>query len=514
MAKRKLQSATEPAPRAVPAKKAKAQPDAPKPKGVSFTSSKDASTKITPTPPTPSSATTTIQIVAGSYDRVLHGVTCAIEPPSGSSAKPAISFADTFLFTAHTSAIRCLALSPVSAPAPGQSQKVMLATGATDERVNVYNLSAHPPSASSRSAAALLSGAGAPRPILENTSNRELGTLLHHSSTVTQLAFPTRGKLLSSSEDSTVAVTRTRDWSLLSSIKSPIPKLVGRPSGDTAAHGAGPRGVNSFAVHPSLKLMISVGKGERCMRLWNLVTGKKAGVLNFGRDVLDAIGEGRIGMGEGRRVVWGAGKEGDEFAVAFDRDVVVFGMDSRPRCRLLGEVKTKVHEVEYVKLGGEADESLLAVSTEDGRVLFFSTRKEDVTEGEEAKDGKAAVMPSAKLVAQLGGKEAGVTSRIKDFTFLPVDGEDGKRFWYVVTGSSDGKLRVWKLEADDLKVTEEKKQVGTLLGAYDTQNRITCVEAFVMIPRPEGAVDSEDEYDDEVEEEDEARANESSDDSD
>jgi protein MAK11 len=376
----------------------------------------------------------------------------------------------------------------------------MLATGATDERVNVYNLSAHPPSASSRSAAALLASAGAPRPILESSANRELGTLLHHSSTVTQLAFPTRGKLLSSSEDSTVAVTRTRDWSLLSSIKSPIPKLLGRPTGDTAAHGAGPRGVNSFAVHPSLKLMISVGKGERCMRLWNLVTGKKAGVLNFGRDVLDAIGEGRIGMGEGRKVVWGSGKEGDEFAVAFDRDVVVFGMDSLPRCRLMGAERTKVHEIEYLKLGGEADESLLAVSTEDGRVLFFSTRKEDLSEAEEPKDGKKAVLPGAKLVAQLGGKEAGVTSRVKDFKFLAVDAEDGARIWYVITGSSDGKLRVWKLEATELDVTDEKKQVGALLGAYDTQNRITCVEAFVMIPRPEGVEDSEDEFDDDEDE--------------
>ncbi|OIW33683.1 WD40 repeat-like protein [Coniochaeta ligniaria NRRL 30616] len=513
MAKRKVQHATEPVANGAPAKKAKAEQPAPKPKTASSSTSQQQHVS---TSPSTSTTTTTIQIIAGSYDRILHGITCAIEPPSSSSKtstpKPAVSFADTFLFTAHTSAIRCLALSPPSAPVPGQSQKVMLATGATDERVNVYNLSAHPPSASSRSAAALLSSAGAPRPILENSSNRELGTLLHHASTVTQLAFPTRGKLLSSSEDSTVAVTRTRDWSLLSSIKSPVPKLVGRPSGDTAAHGAGPRGVNSFAVHPSLKLMISVGKGERCMRLWNLVTGKKAGVLNFGREVLDAIGEGRVGMGEGRRVVWGgAGEEGEEFAVAFDRDVVVFGMDSRPRCRVMGGERTKVHEIEYVKLGQGEEESLLAVSTEDGRVLFFSTRKGDLTEEEEEKDGKKAVLPNAKLVAQLGGKEAGVTSRIKDFKFLAVDGQDGERFWYVVTGSSDGKLRVWKLEAKDLAAAEGKKQVGTLLGAYDTQNRITCVEAFVMIARPEGLEDSEDEFEDEVEAEDAAESGDESD---
>src|SRR6202043_1249820 len=63
---------------------------------------------------------TTIQIVTGSYDRVLHGITATI------SLKNEVEFADTFLFNAHASAIRCLALSPPSAPTPGQPRKVIL----------------------------------------------------------------------------------------------------------------------------------------------------------------------------------------------------------------------------------------------------------------------------------------------------------------------------------------------------------------------------------------------------
>lgn len=51
--------------------------------------------------------------------------------------------------------------------------------------------------------------------------------------------------------------------------------------------------VNDFAVHPSLILMLSVSKGEKSMRLWNLVTGKKAGVLNFSREMLMEVGEGK-----------------------------------------------------------------------------------------------------------------------------------------------------------------------------------------------------------------------------
>lgn len=436
--------------------------------------------------PKRSTSPVTIQIIAGSYDRVLHGVTVAIQPDGNE-----VKFADSFLFNAHTSAIRCLAVSPPSAPIPGQSQKVMLASGSTDERINVYNLSAHPPIDHKTPDQELLSTIVA-RPILENSKNRELGTLLHHSSTVTRLVFPTRSKLLSSSEDSSIAVTRTRDWSLLSAIKAPVPMVHGRPSGDTAPMGGTPSGVNDFAIHPSMKVMISVSKGERCMRLWNLVTGKKAGVLEFGRDVLQQIGEGKHSTGEGRKVTWGSNVDtGDEFAVGFDRDIVVFGMDSKVRCRIMADTRTKVHEFCYIKLDEETEATALAVSTEDGRIMLFSTKVEDL-EKDKKSDSKTA-LPRAKLLAQVGGKACGVIGRIKDFTIIQPDGVPG--VWYIVSANSDGKLRVWELTANELepKKGEKVKQAGKLLGTYETQNRITCVKAFVMIPRPEGVEESEDE---------------------
>ncbi|ETS76151.1 hypothetical protein PFICI_11538 [Pestalotiopsis fici W106-1] len=433
----------------------------------------------------------TLQIVAGSYDRVLHGITATITPGEDKA-----DFADTFLFNAHTSAIRCIALSPPSAPEPGKGQKVMLATGSTDERINVFNISAHPPSQKSKDEQDLLSKI-APRKILENPKNREVGALLHHSSTVTKLAFPTKGKLISASEDSTIAVTRIRDMTVLSSIKVPIPKQMGRPSGDTAAMGGAPSGVNDFAVHPSMKLMISVSKGERSMRLWNLMTAKKAGVLNFGRDTLAAIGEGRHSSGEGRKIAWEP-QAAEEFAVGFDRDILVFGMDGTPKCKVMPDSRTKIHEFSYVPLGSkEGDGSLLCVSTEDGRIMFFSTETNDLSEA--ADDKKTESLSVAQFVAQLGGKAAGIQGRIKDFAVLkPSDDSDEL---YFTCGSSDGKIRVFRTSIAELKKAKkvqdkEKKQVGKLLGAYETQNRITCLEAFVMIPRPDGAEDSEDEFED------------------
>ncbi|OAQ67971.1 MAK11-like protein [Pochonia chlamydosporia 170] len=466
MAKRKRQAVNGSEPRvadAAPSKKSK------------------ATAPTTKSKPSRSLQPETLQIVVGSYDQVLHGLTATV---SNEKAE----FADTFLFNAHNSAIRCVAVSPPSAPVPGQTQKVLLASGSTDERINIFNLSAHPPSRKNQDLLAKV----APRPILENPKNRELGTLLHHTSTVTALRFPSRSKLLTASEDSTIAVARTRDWSVLSTIKAPIPQPQGRPSGDTAPFGGTPSGVNDFAIHPSMKLMISVSKGEKCMRLWNLVTGKKAGVLGFSRDMLYEIGEGRHSTGEGRKVVWGNVDGADEFAVGFDRDVVAFGMDSVPKCRVMTGQRTKVHQFTYLT----ADEtSLLAVSTEDGRILFFSTKEDDLSPPEEA-NGKKGTLPNAKLVGFVGGKPEGVSGRIKDIVVLPSTLNEG--VLYLVGASSEGKIRVWTLQAKKLAAAATKgnaaeKPIGKLVGTFESENRITCLTGYVMIPRPEGAEDSEDE---------------------
>ena len=264
----------------------------------------------------------TVQIVVGSYERILQGITATFprRPPRADRRKSRPEFADTFLFHAHASAIRCLAVSPLpSNPAAKDAQKVVLASGSTDERINLYQLSSTPP----------MNDAGRPvyptlaeHPVLEHPRNRELGSLLHHAAPITALHFPTRAKLLSSAEDNMMAITRTRDWVALSNIKAPIPRPHGRPSGDTAPAGATPAGINDFAVHPSMKVMLSVSRAEPCMRLWNLVTGKKAGTLRFDKNIIHALGENEKGAGEGRKLDWNA--TGEEFVIGFERGAVVY----------------------------------------------------------------------------------------------------------------------------------------------------------------------------------------------
>lgn len=287
--------------------------------------------KSVPTPSQAPDAALTVQVVTGSYERVLHGFTAGIPAsslvPNEEATIDSPSSAqciDTFLFEAHGSAIRCLALSPLpKATDSAEAQKVIMASGSTDERINLYSISAAPPPASDDyPSVPTLAG----NKVLENPRNRELGSLLHHSASISALNFPSRSKLLAAAEDNTISVSKTRDWTVVSTIKAPRPKAHGRPSGDTAPPGAAPSGVNHFAVHPSMKLMLSVGKGERCMRLWNLVTGKKAGVLNFNRELLQSVKEGKWSSGEGRRIAWNPA--GEEFAVAFEFGVVVFGIVS------------------------------------------------------------------------------------------------------------------------------------------------------------------------------------------
>ncbi|WPH03755.1 Hypothetical protein R9X50_00663800 [Acrodontium crateriforme] len=414
-----------------------------------------------------------VQIVTGSYERILHGFSARIphhlfqtkagKVEKSNRADTGVSFSDTFLFAAHTSAIRCLALSPGA-----EANKRLLATGSSDERINLYSISTAPPS-SSTSKPNLPTLASTP--VSENSRNRSLGSLVHHDRAITSLHFATKTKLFSGAEDSTIAISRTRDWTVLSSIKAPIPKPSGRPSGDTAGPGEFPAGINDFAIHPSQKLMLSVGRGERCMRLWNLMTGKKAGVLNFDRDLLMQVGETRHSSGESRRVLWA--EDGGSFVVGFERGAAVFGIDSKPTGIIKPSPSTKLHQMKFLP---QAD-NILVASTEDGRILFFHT------ETPSSEDIDVKNLPICACVGQLGGRDAGFPGRIKDFDIIPLSSTKKDEVSHlVVTASSDGAIRLWALDGIDASASSDgkAKEVGKLLGTHETGNRITCMGAFVM----------------------------------
>ena len=147
---------------------------------------------------------------------------------------------------------------------------------------------------------------------------------------------------------------------------------------------------------------------------------------------------------------------------------------------------------------------LLAVSTEDGRILFYNTT--DFCESQPTEPASKPEIPISKAICQLGGSAEGFTGRLKEFEILKLPRSED---FIIVTGSSDGAIRVWTVRESDLvdesstsndmnaKVSisassddgkangnaaklPATRQIGSLLGTYEAGNRITCLKAFVM----------------------------------
>ena len=184
---------------------------------------------------------------------------------------------------------------------------------------------------------------------------------------------------------------------------------------------------------------------------------------------------------------------------------------------------TKIHQMRYLSISdtGGQTKDVLAVSTEDGRILFYST--DSLTESGVVEPSAKLEIPLREAFGQLGGAAEGTSGRIKDFEILNMS--DSRNF-FIVTGSSDGAIRVWLLDEAELVIEQSVldmslqneppnrakvvsngisvanndgtihaankrtsgvqpnavTQIGTLLGSYETGNRITCLKAFTMSP--------------------------------
>lgn len=173
--------------------------------------------------------------------------------------------------------------------------------------------------------------------------------------------------------------------------------------------------------------------------------------------------------------------------------------DSKPKAKILPSPLTKIHQLKYTAVTtADTAQSFLVVSTEDGRVIFYSTDPA-AEESRSANQDSQISEPIAR--AQLGGRVAHLTVRIKDFEILQfATDQHGLGDCLIVTCSSDGTVRLWTVPMDDLNLSSRKvtngassagteshdaapsvPQIGTLIGSYETANRITCLKAFVML---------------------------------
>lgn len=327
------------------------------------------------------------RIIVGSYE---HNLLCLSLDLSLSTPL----FTPIFHFQAHSLSVKCLDVS-----------KRYLVSGSNDEHIRIYDLQ----------------------------KRKELGTLLSHQGSVTNLRF-SRGKkpdsseetvdgkgsgnkwLLSSSEDHKIIVWRVKDWENFGTLK-----------GHTAR-------INDLDIHPSNRVAVSVSD-DHSIRLWNLMTVKKAGVLKL-----------RKYNENGQYVRW-CGENGEFFAVGLLTKVLLFKTATAKVHREISVGKQTIMHIEVETIG---DKEYLCVGLSDGNVQFYPTASlySDIEEADD--EEKQQEEPEFSLL--------GHSNRVKDFKFY--NNENGK---YLVTVGSDGRIVVWDMNTKD--------QVAV----YDCGERLNCL---------------------------------------
>lgn len=354
---------------------------------------KSVASQVVPTPQTPPSG---FRIVAGSYERFLYGLEGSLHHTADGTYEAQL--VPRFVFPAHVSSIRSVACA-------GRDSK-WLVTGGIDETIKVWDL----------------------------RRNKEVGALTGHEGTITSLSFPSRTFLLSTSEDGTMNLYRTRDWALLRTLR-----------GHTGR-------INSASAHPSGRVALSVS-ADRMIRLWDLMRG---------------VGSASVKIGiEADRILWDT--QGQRFAVLAGRQVMIFSTDMTKLAEV--EQPKRLHDIYFLRASVHgAEHELLLVASEDGQVHVYDV--DDLQETEESATPRA-------LVRLVGHK-----NRVRSAQATLVCADDGTEHVVISTISSDGWIRVF-----DLDVSGQTLELEAV-GGYDTKkSRLTCLSAVGFDPASTDATD-------------------------
>ena len=154
---------------------------------------------------------------------------------------------------------------------------------------------------------------------------------------------------------------------------------------------------------------------------------------------------------------------------------------------------------------GDNPFEILAMSTDDGRLLFYNT---GIYQFDGTPEAGISGIPSCKALGQIGGALLDLRGRIKDFELLRLP---DSQLLIIVTGGSDGAIRFWICREaafqeqplqnhrpsigaanqgtvngngttipDSLSTLVDTPQLGALLATYEAGNRILCLSAFIM----------------------------------
>ncbi|CAK9441414.1 uncharacterized protein LODBEIA_P52820 [Lodderomyces beijingensis] len=349
------------------------------------------------------------RIFVGSYEHNLLCLSVILDPKN--SKEPV--FQPIFHFQAHALSIKSIDLA-----------KRYLVTGSNDEHIRIYDLQ----------------------------KRKELGTLLGHQGTITTLRFSKEGAqaaaeeaeggatssaaagkwLLSGSEDGKIIIWRTKDWEVFATLKGHTDKI------------------NDLSVHPSGRVAISVSQ-DKTIRLWNLMTAKKAAVLKIkGRDHLGHSGQ---------FVNWSA--DGHFFLVGLNNSILLYRTSTATIVKKLRFKST----IMCMQMDKFENRQWLVVGFADGSIGFYDFEEiiESILDAseEEEEEEKAAVENKESESLEPVFVLRVHTNRIKDFYFF--QNQDTQNIPFLISVSSDGKVVISNLAIKD--------QVAV----YDTGERLNCV---------------------------------------
>lgn len=329
------------------------------------------------------------RIIVGSYE---HNLLCL--SLNLSLSQPL--FTPIFHFQAHSLSVKCLDIS-----------KRYLVSGSNDENIRIYDLQ----------------------------KRKELGTLLGHQGSITNLRF-SRAKdqngleiqsnkwLLSASEDNKIIVWRVKDWENFGSLKGHTDRI------------------NDFDIHPSNRVAVSVSE-DHSIRLWNLMTVKKAGVLKL-----------RKYNQNGQFVRW-CGENGQYIAVGLMTKLLIYKTSTAKVHKEVDFGRKKLMHIEAEIIDGK---EYIVAGLNDGSIEFWETSKlfeekpeeAEEEEEEEEKEEETKLKPEFVLL--------GHSNRVKGFQFYK-----NSFGHYLVSIGSDGRIVVW-----DMKIRDQ-------VAVYDCGERLNCV---------------------------------------
>ncbi|KAK7100933.1 hypothetical protein V1264_023795 [Littorina saxatilis] len=310
-----------------------------------------------------------MEVVVGTYEEVLVGLHLR-------KVDDVYTLTESFTDKSNIGSIKCVAIS----------QHGLLASGGSDEIIHIFNLENH----------------------------RLVGTLTHHSGTVTNVAFYRKSALFSTSEDGTLCAWRVGSW-----------------EHRTFKGHKGP--VNCVAVHPSGKLALTVGQ-DRSLRTWNLVDGRPAFVSNI-KEPAD-------------HVVWSP--DGQHYLVVTGKRMDVYSVEDGQILRSI-PTEHKVNRIVFITdnmvvFGGEGKIRRDAEEKEKA-ILFFV----DVTDGTEVHRVKTQ------------------STRIRDMAVCQSHEEPESTDKWLTTVASEGDINIYRVNASQKKVETD------LILSRNITLRLTCV---------------------------------------